>query len=190
MGKLGARGIPGTKFPYDMQQKKFLSLDKPNLVGNQVGCSWHPVISKYCKNPDLAYYFVAWQSTPQINHWNVYMGWTGVDPGTTYDWFAPYGKATIEEYVAGGYDAGDAESFIGSYQDNFYNYPIFQNYMRIPGTPEMHEIWDVHLSEAVTGQLSAKEALDRTYQDWVRIIDDYGKDTLLRLYQESIGYKP
>ena len=45
-GKLGARGIPGTKFPYDMQQKKFLKLDKPNMVGNQVGCSWHPVLSK------------------------------------------------------------------------------------------------------------------------------------------------
>jgi multiple sugar transport system substrate-binding protein len=190
MGKLGARGIPGTKFPYDMQQKKFLSLDKPNFVGNQVGCSWHPVISKYSKEPDLAYYFGAWQATPEINHWNVYMGWTGVDPGTTYDWFPPYGTATIEEYVAGGYNADDAKNFIGAFQDNFFNYPIFQNYMRIPGTPEMQEVWDVHLSEAVTGQVSSKEALDRTYKDWVRIIDDYGKDKLLKLYQASIGYKP
>lgn len=190
MGKLGARGIPGTKKPYDMEKKKFVELDEPNLVGNQVGCSWHPVISKFSKYQDLAYYFMAWQSTPEINHWNVYMGWTGVDPGTTYDWFKPYGSATVEEYVAGGYDAGDAESFIGSYQDNFYNYPIFQNYMRIPGTPEMHEVWDVHISEAVTGQLDPKEALDRTYEDWVRIIKDYGKEDLLKLYQESIGYKP
>jgi multiple sugar transport system substrate-binding protein len=62
--------------------------------------------------------------------------------------------------------------------------------MRIPGTPEMQEIWDVHLSEAVTGQLSAQKALDKTYKDWKRIIKDYGKDTLLKLYQESIGYKP
>jgi hypothetical protein len=54
----------------------------------------------------------------------------------------------------------------------------------------MQEIWDVHISEAVTGQLSSQEALDRTYEDWVRIIDNYGKDTLLKLYQESIGYEP
>jgi multiple sugar transport system substrate-binding protein len=189
-GKLGARGIPGTKHPYDREKGQFLNLEKPNMVGNQVGCSWHPVISKFSKEPELAYYFIAWQSTPEINHWNVAYGWTGVDPGTTYDWFPPYGTAKIEEYVAGGYNADDAKYFIGAYQDNFYNYPIFQNYMRIPGTPEMQEIWDVHLSEAVTGQVSPQEALDRTYDDWVRIVEDYGKDTLLKLYQESIGYQP
>lgn len=189
-GKLGARGIPGTKTPYDRQAKKFLNLAKPNMVGNQVGCSWHPVLSKYAKNPDLAYYFMAWQATPAINHWNVYMGWTGIDPGTTYDWFPPYGKATLKEYVDGGYNADDAKAFIGAFQDNFFNYKVFQNYMRVPGTPEMQEVWDVHLSEAITGQVSPKVALDRTYADWVRIVADLGKARLLKLYQESIGYKP
>jgi multiple sugar transport system substrate-binding protein len=155
-----------------------------------VGCSWHPVLSKYAKNPDLCYYFMAWQATPPINHWNVYMGWTGVDPGTTSDWFAPYGSATIQEYVDGGYNADDAKAFIGAFQDNFFNYKIFQNYLRIPGTPEMQEVWDVHLSEAITGQVSPKAALDRTYADWVRIVADYGKARMLKLYQESIGYKP
>ena len=28
------------------------------------------------------------------------------------------------------------------------------------------------------------------YDDWVRIVDDYGKEDLLKLYQESIGYTP
>jgi multiple sugar transport system substrate-binding protein len=189
-GKLGARGIPGTKSPYDLEKKQFLNLDEANLVGNQVGCSWHPVLSKFAKNPDLAYYWMAWQATPEINHWNVYMGWTGVDPGTSYDWFPPYGQATVEEYVVGGYNESDAVQFIGSFQDNFFNYPIFQTYIRIPATSEMMESWDIHLSEAVTGQVSSQEALDRTYRDWVRIIDEIGKEDLLRLYQESIGYQP
>ncbi|NIN66833.1 MAG: ABC transporter substrate-binding protein, partial [Anaerolineae bacterium] len=59
-----------------------------------------------------------------------------------FDWLEPVGSATVEEYVAGGYDASDAVEFIGAYQDNFFSYPIFQNYMRIPGTPEMQEVWD------------------------------------------------
>jgi hypothetical protein len=54
----------------------------------------------------------------------------------------------------------------------------------------MQEVWDVHLSEAITGQVSPKVALDRTYADWVRIVADLGKARLLKLYQESIGYKP
>ena len=189
-GKLGARGIPGTKFPYDLESGQFLELDEPNMVGNQVGCSWHPVISKFAEDPDLAYYFVAWQSTPEINHWNVATGWTGVDPGTSYDWIEPVGSATVEEYVDGGFNGDDAVEFIGAYQNNFFDYPLFVTYLRIPGTPEMSEVIDVHLSEAVTGQVSAQEALDRTYDDWVRIIDDIGKEELLRLYQESIGYTP
>ena len=190
IGKLGARGIPGTKHPYDLEQKKFLNLDKPNMVGNQVGCSWHPVLSKWAKNPDLCYYFMAWQATPPINHWNVATGWTGIDPGTTYDWFPPHGTASVEDYVKGGYNAGDAKYFINAFENNFYDYKIFQNYLRIPGTPELEEVWDVHLSEAVTGQISPKEALDRTYKDWVRIINDQGKEKELKLYQASIGYKP
>jgi multiple sugar transport system substrate-binding protein len=189
-GKLGARGLPGTKFPYDMETGQFLELEEPNMVGNQVGCSWHPVLSKFAEDPDLAYYWMAWQSTPEINHWNVATGWTGVDPGTTYDWIEPVGSATVEEYVDGGYNADDAVEFIGAYQNNFFDYPLFVTYLRIPGTPEMSETMDVHLSEAVTGQVSAQEALDRTYDDWVRIIDDYGKEDLLKLYQESIGYTP
>ena len=189
-GKLGARGIPGTKSPYNLETQEFMNLDTPNLVGNQVGCSWHPVLSKYSKNPDLAAYWMLFQGEPAINHWNVAMGWTGVDPGTTYDWLEPAGKATVQEYVDGGFDAEDAKAGVGAYQDNFYNYPLFVSYLRIPGTPEMSENMDVHLSEAVTGQVTAQEALDRTYEDWLRIVEDYGKDELLQLYQQSIGYTP
>jgi len=92
--------------------------------------------------------------------------------------------------VDGGYNASDAEEFIGAYQDNFYSYPNFVSYLRIPGTPEMSETMDVHLSEAVTGQVTAQEALDRTCEDWKRIVEDLGKDDLLKAYQDSIGYTP
>ena len=188
-GLEGARGLPGTLHPYDMQQKKFLTLSKPNLVGNQVGCSWNPVLSKYAKDPDLCYYWMALQATPSINHFHVLEGWSGLNPGTTYDWFPPYGTATPDEYEAAGWNKSDATYYVNAYQDDFYSYPIFQNYLRIPGTPEMQEIWDVHLCEAITGQITAKQALDRTAADWKRIVNDIGKDQELKLYRESIGYK-
>ena len=54
----------------------------------------------------------------------------------------------------------------------------------------MSTTWDIHLSEAITGQISAKEALDRTYNDWKRIVDDNDKAKELKLYQDAIGYKP
>lgn len=189
-GLVGARGIPGTKQPYDMEKQEFLNLDTPNLVGNQVGCSWHPVISKYAENPDLVYYWMALMAAQPINHWLVQYGWTGVDPGTSYDWLPPNGTATLADYEDAGWNPVDAKSYADAYTDNFFKYPIFQTYIRIPATTEMMTAWDIHLSEAVTGQISPQEALDRTKDDWNRIIDDYGREELLKLYQESIGYTP
>jgi len=99
------------------------------------------------------------------------------------------GKATIQDYTNAGWNTVDATSYVNAYMDDFFKYPIFQTYIRIPGTTEMMTAWDIHLSEAVTGQVSSKEALDRTYKDWQQIINDQGKDQLLKLYQDSIGYK-
>lgn len=148
------------------------------------------MISKFSKNPDLAAYFLSWQATAPINHWNVVWGWTGVDPGTLYDLLQPTGKSTIEEYVATGYNAEDAAQFVNAYEEMWYKYPLKQSYLRIPGTPEMWEVWDIHLSEAVTGQVTPEEALNRTAEDWNAIIDRLGREQLKKIYQEAIGYKP
>jgi len=191
MGKWGARGLPGTSDPYSFEKKTFLKLDKPNMVAQQVGCSWHPVLSSKAKEPELAYYWMALMATPPINHWMVSYGWTGVNPGTTYDYFPPDGKAKIEDYTVAGWNESDAKAYVQAYADNFYKYPIWQTYLRIPGATELTNVsLDTHLSEAITGQMSAQDALNRTAEDWKLIIDEYGKDMLLKLYQESIGYTP
>lgn len=188
MGKLGVAPIPGSDKYYDLETKQWVY--KKNFVANTVGASWHGVISKYCKNKDLAAYFLSWQATPQINHWNVVWGWTGIDPGTSYDFLQPTGKSTIEEYVATGYDAEDARQFVTAYEEMWTKYPLRQTYLRIPGTPEMWEVYDIHLSEAITGQASPEEALNRIAEDWKAIVERYGKDMLKKIYQEAIGYKP
>ncbi|GFP25516.1 multiple sugar transport system substrate-binding protein, partial [Candidatus Hakubella thermalkaliphila] len=54
--------------------------------------------------------------------------------------------------------------------------------MRIPGTPEYWEIWDIHLSEAITGQISPQEALDRTAKAWEAITDRLGRESQLKIY--------
>jgi len=187
-GKLGAAPIPGSEKYYDLETKQWV--EKRNFVANTSGASWHGVISKFSNHKDLAAYFLSWQATVPINHWNVVWGWTGVDPGTLYDLLQPTGKSTIEEYAETGYDAEDAKQFVNAYEEMWYKYPLMQAYLRIPGTPEFWEVWDIHLSEAITGQVSPEEALNRTYQDWNDIIDRYGRDKLKKLYQEAIGYQP
>ena len=190
-GKLGGAPILCSEVWYDREVGQFMEdAEHPNCVGNLVGASWHGVISSRSDVPDLAYYFLAMQATPPILFWNVTYGWTGVDPSSTTHLFPPEGEASVADYVAAGYDAGDVESYITGYGQNLFDFPITQTYLRIPGTPEYWNILDIRLSEAMIDQLTPQEALDKVAQEWENITDDIGRDYLLDIYQTSIGYKP
>lgn len=187
-GKLGVVAIPGSSEVYDLEAKQWRTLNEPNRVANESGASWSPVISRFSENPDLAAYFCSLMATPEINHWNVAWGWTGVDPGTTYDFLKPHGKAVIDDYVQTGYNAQDVTEFLDAYYELWFEYPLSIPYLRIPGTADYIESLDIHLSEGLTGQVSVEEALNRVAKDWERITNRLGRKNQLKLYQEAIGY--
>ena len=81
------------------------------------------------------------------------------------------------------------ERYINAYGSNAYDKPTSVTYLRIPGTLEyIQETLDIRLSEAMTGQSSAQEALDNTAEDWEEITDDLDVDSQLEIYQQAIGY--
>jgi multiple sugar transport system substrate-binding protein len=188
-GKVGAVATPGTNEVYDFQTNSWTRTRKINLVGNQDGASWSGVISKSSKNPDLVAYFLAWQATMPINHWNVTWGFTGINPGTKYDFFPPFGYAKISDYVDAGYNRQDALDYVNAWQKQDFQYPLQLPYLRIPGTPDYLESLDVHLSEALSGQVSSQDALNRIASDWSSITDRLGRDQQLSYYQQAIGYQ-
>jgi len=187
-GKVAASPTPGSTEVWDFQSKKWVKASGANLVGNVDGASWSGVISRKAKNPDLVAYFLAWQGAPEINHWNTTWGFTGINPGTKYDFFAPFGTAKVEDYVNAGYDRQDAIDYVNAYQKQDFEYPLQLPYLRIPGTPAYLESLDVHLSEALSGHVSAQEALNRIANDWDEITDRLGRDKQVKFYREAIGY--
>jgi multiple sugar transport system substrate-binding protein len=60
--------------------------------------------------------------------------------------------------------------------------------LRISGTFQYVDALDEHLQEAITGQLSPKDALERTAQDWNSITDQLGKEAQLKSFQTDIGF--
>ena len=164
-------------------------VENPNCVGNVVGGTWHGVISTASDVSELAYYLIAMLAAPEINFWNVSYGWTGVDPGSTLHLFPPRGSATVEQFVATGYDPGDAKEFIDAYGDNLFSFPTYQNFLRIPGTPAYWEEMDTRIAEALTGQSTPQEALDEVADGWLDITDDLDPDEQLALYRAAIGYE-
>jgi multiple sugar transport system substrate-binding protein len=190
-GSLGGARIPCSERWYDRESGEFVEdSENPNCVGNTTGGSWYPVLSANTDTAALGYYFMALHANEPINFWNVVYGWTGVDPGALYTLFPPEGSATIEDYVAAGYDAGDAEEYIAGYGANLFSFDTYQTYIRIPGTVEYWNVLDTRLAQAMIGELEAQQALDLVAEEWVEITDDLGLEDQLAVYQAAIGYAP
>jgi len=190
-GSLGAARIPCSETWYDRETGEFVTdPENPNCVGNTTGGSWHGVISSRSEVPELAYYLLAMHATPPINFWNVAYGWTGVDPSASYHLFPPRGDASVDDYVATGYDPNDAEEYITAYGENLFSFPTYQTYLRIPGTFEYWETLDTRLAQAMTGQLTPQEALDLVAEEWASTTEELGVESQLAIYQAAIGYEP
>ena len=100
----------------------------------------------------------------------------------------PQGEATLEEYLDAGWNEDDVKDYLNAYYQNF-NAATMLTYLRIQGAPEYWDIMDKNLSAAMSGTMSAQEALDATAAAWEQITDRLGREQQLEAYQAAIGYK-
>ena len=172
---------------YDHSTGEFVKTENPVPVGNTTGGSWHGVISAYSANPEATFSFLSLMAMKEVSLWSSQHGWTGVDPGYSYQFLKPLGEATVEEYVAAGWDAEDVKTYTQAYYDNFFADTIL-TYLRIPGTFEYWDILDKNLSGTMSGELTPQQALDQTAEAWEGVTDRVGRDSQLKYYQGAIGY--
>lgn len=190
-GNLGGARIPCSEVWYDLETgERIEDSENPNCVGNTTGGSWFPVMSASTDTPELAYYFMALHANQAINFWNVTYGWTGIDPGALYTLFPPEGTASVDDYVAAGYNASDVEDYITAYGNNLFSFDVTLPYIRIPGTVEYWEILDTRLAQAMTDQSAPQEALDLVAQEWEDVTNDLNREDQIQIYQAAIGYEP
>ena len=186
-GDCAAAILPASDEYYDHANGTFVMADNPVPVGNTTGGSWHGVISAYSANPEATFSFLSLQAMKEVSLWSSQNGWTGVDPGYSYQFLQPLGESTVDDYVAAGWAAADVESYTQAYYDTFYA-PTILTYLRIPGTFEYWDILDKNLSATMSGEMSAQEALDATAAAWEGVTDRLGRDSQLQYYQDAIGY--
>jgi multiple sugar transport system substrate-binding protein len=184
-GRVGATIIPGTTEsfnPLTSQWEKSML----NTVGNTNGGSWHCVISQRSKQKEAAYDFLAFMANKKNAFFNVTNGWTGVQPGMKYEYFAPVGTGRVVEWENQGWDKEDAIAYLNAYYANLI-LPAQQIYLRIPGAAEYWHELDVRISSVLSGAAKPKEALYDIYQAWEQITDRYGRESQKKLYAESYG---
>jgi multiple sugar transport system substrate-binding protein len=156
-------------------------------VGNCTGGSWHGVISKLSKNPDVAYHLLSFMATPDVARELAYYGWEGVDPGRACQFMEPYGTNTKQGFLDAGWNENDIVEYNKAFYDNYYA-KVQLPYMRFPGAMEYWTVLDQALSEAMIGKLTAQQALDQVAKDYAGIVERLGKDEQLKVYREAMGY--
>ncbi|MFN2203399.1 MAG: ABC transporter substrate-binding protein [Caldilineaceae bacterium] len=185
-GKTGAAPMPGTMEYYDVTAGEWKQTDEPNMVGNTTGGSWAGVINKFSDAPEATYYLLALMATQPKSTVYAQRGWDGVDPGRFSHYLPPDGTASLDAYIAAGWDEQDVKDYTKAYFDNFGADLQFP-YLRIPGAFEYWTALDIHLSEAATGQSTAEEALSATYDDYEAITDRLGRDLQKKSYLASLN---
>jgi multiple sugar transport system substrate-binding protein len=155
-------------------------------VGNTTGGSWAGVISTFSDAPEASYYLLALMATNEKSAVYAQRGWDGVDPGRAFHFLPPNGSADVAGYEAAGWDTTDAEQYTNAYYEVFGN-AVQLPYLRIPGTFEYWTALDVNLSQAATGQITAEDALQATFDEWQSITDRLGREEQLQSYRESLG---
>jgi multiple sugar transport system substrate-binding protein len=186
-GKIGSAPLPGTSEYYSIVQRKWVKTAQPNLVGNTTGGSWAGVISKYSKAPEATYFLLALMATKEKSQVYAVRGWDGIDPGRTFHFLPPDGSGQIETYLNAGWNETDVRDYLHAYFENFSNKLQFP-YLRIPGAYSYWQALDVHLAEAVAGQLSPQMALKAAAVDFEEITLGLGRDRQRRVYRASLGF--
>jgi multiple sugar transport system substrate-binding protein len=187
-GKLGASILPGSTEVYNMCDNAWETLEEPNVVGNTTGGSWHGIISSKSPNPEVVYSLYSFMAAKPVHLWNIYRGWTGVDPGVSTDFLPPNGTADLQGFLDVGWNENDVKVYTQAYYDNFFAETMLP-YLRINGAEEYWRALDQNLSKAMVGELDAKTALDNTATEWAAITERRGLDLQLQQYQQSMGYQ-
>jgi multiple sugar transport system substrate-binding protein len=186
-GKIGTAELPGTDEYYDIAQGQWVKTEELNRVGNTNGASWSGVISRFSKVPEATYFLLALMATKEKSEIYAARGWDGVDPGRYSHFLPPEGTGRIETYLKANWDEADIRDYLKAFFDTFNNKRQLP-YLRSPGAFNYWLALDLHLGEALGGQLSPQAALRATAVDFEEITLRLGRDRQAQVYRASLGF--
>jgi len=146
------------------------------------------VVSSYSKNPEATYSFLSLMAIKPVS--KMFATIVGRRRSRLQVSDAEAGRRRHDRGLyLGRLGCERREDYLSAYYKNF-NSKTMLTYLRIPGTFEYWDNLDKNLSAAMAGQMTAKEALDKTAETWQQITDRIGRDSQLKDYDTAIGYKP
>jgi len=178
MGNINYSILPGTKEVWSHKLQEWVEMTEVNHAPFLAFGGWLFSITNNCKNPDAAYDFLSFLTSPDISIKDAVTGLTGVNP---------YRYSHFENVDAWAqYWEDDPKLYLDTIMETI-DHPNVQLDLRIPGAFRYFDALDVNLSRALSGEISAEQALNNAYDEWEKITDELDREKQLNLYRASLG---
>jgi hypothetical protein len=117
---------------------------------------------------------------------------SSIDVATPDSGFQPWRishSENLDSWIANGWDKADAKAYIQNTLDVTDN-PNSVIDLRVPGASDYFEgIYEPYLTSILSGENTAKEALDQVSEEWEALSDRLGRDKQIEQYQWHLNYR-
>ena len=175
--QVGYAQIPGSDAVYNANTKKWEN--RYNQVSSISG-SWSIFINKDSKYKNLAFEFAAHMGSKELSGKLVAISGNAVNP-SRYSHFKEARK-----WVQSGFTESSARRYLDEITKSLTNKNVVYD-ITLPGAGEYYQALDEAVYEAVKGDLSVKEALQKASAEWEKITDQIGREKQIEYYKKSLN---
>lgn len=179
VGDVGFAPLPGGDRYWDYEAGEWV--EEPNRAPFIAFGGWIIGVAADSDVLEAALDFAAFMARPELVRQLAVQPDTGINP-------ARYSQLEdIAPWVEAGFDEESAQDYLDAILTGI-NHPNAVLDLRITGSAEYLQTLDVEISRAVTGEISAQEALDNVAAAWDEITDRLGRESQLEQYRSAVGW--
>ncbi len=180
-GKVGYSILPGSPDVYNYETGAFETLPETNYAPYLAFLGWGLYVMKEAETQGVV--DASWDLISHLTSKDI-SAWMSVYPSGMNPWRESHFNA--EEWTVSGFPEAEAQEYLDSIRDS-YNHPNRIVDLRIPGQGQYFEALEASYTRAVTGEVTAQQALDDAAARWNEITDTLGRERQVELYQASLG---
>ncbi|MBA2755481.1 MAG: extracellular solute-binding protein [Chloroflexia bacterium] len=180
-GKVGYSILPGSPDVYNYETSAFETLPETNFAPYLAFLGWGLYVMNEAQTQGVS--DAAWDLVAHLTGKDI-SAWMSIYPSGMNPWRESH--FTASEWTVSGFPEEEAQEYLDSIRDS-YNHPNRIIDLRIPGQGSYFEALEAAYTRAVTGDVTAQEALDDAVVRWDEITDSLDRARQTQLYQASLG---
>ncbi|GAC1466776.1 MAG: extracellular solute-binding protein [Chloroflexota bacterium] len=179
-GKIGSQLLPGTHRVWNYKTGKWQTMGQLNRPAWLAFGGWCGVVSKKAHSIPLAYKYLSFVASPAFSMKMVTLANSGMNPYRLSHF------RNVAAWKKAGYPEPDLRFYLNAMKTSDLDRNAVHD-MRLPGAANFQDDTEVAAQKVVSGQSSAKSALDQLASQWDSLNHQKGMSKQLAAYRASLS---